>query len=228
MEDYDTLRVSIDGYDNFDQIALALKLEKHDLIEFKRLAAYLYKKNNRFEQSVSLSKKLKLYKDAIDTAASSKDKEIAENLLTFFVEEITSPECFAAVLYTCYDLIRPDVALELSWRHKILDFSLPFLCQVFREYVTKVDQLVEAAKPKKKEEEAGSSFMVPPVGSVQLGGLGGPLMLPSYAGEGMIGGPGMYQQGGQMPYGSFAPGVAPGFGGPGYMQPGFGQGGFGQ
>jgi len=186
----------------------------------------LYKKNNRFEQSVSLSKKLKLYKDAIETAASSKDREIAENLLTFFVEEITSPECFAAVLYTCYDLIRPDIALELSWRHKILDFSLPFLCQVLREYVTKVDQLVEAAKPKKKEEEAGSSFMVAPV---QLGGLGGPLMLPSYAGEGMIGGgPGMYQ--GQVPYGSFAGGVMPGqFGGPGFnQQGGFGQGGFGQ
>lgn len=61
-EDYNGLRVSIDAYDNFDNIALAQKLEKHSLIQFRRISAYLYKGNNRWKQSVELCKKDKLYK----------------------------------------------------------------------------------------------------------------------------------------------------------------------
>lgn len=56
------LRASIDAYDNFDTIGLAQRLEKHELIEFRRIAAYLYKGNNRWRQSVELCKKDKLYK----------------------------------------------------------------------------------------------------------------------------------------------------------------------
>lgn len=61
-EDYQGLRTSIDAYDNFDNIALAQRLEKHELIEFRRIAAYLYKGNNRWKQSVDLCKKDKLFK----------------------------------------------------------------------------------------------------------------------------------------------------------------------
>ncbi len=42
-EDYEALRDSIDKYDNFDNISLAQKLEKHELLEFRRIAAHLYK-----------------------------------------------------------------------------------------------------------------------------------------------------------------------------------------
>ena len=56
------LRASIDAYDNFDNISLAQGLEKHELIEFRRIAAYLFKGNNRWKQSVELCKKDKLYK----------------------------------------------------------------------------------------------------------------------------------------------------------------------
>ena len=61
-EDYQSLRASIDAYDNFDNISLAQRLEKHELIEFRRIAAYLYKGNNRWKQSVDLCKKDKLFK----------------------------------------------------------------------------------------------------------------------------------------------------------------------
>lgn len=61
-EDYEGLRKSIDTFDNFDTIALAQLLEKHELLEFRRIAAYLYKNNNRWGQSVNLCKKDKLYK----------------------------------------------------------------------------------------------------------------------------------------------------------------------
>ena len=42
-EDYDTLRDSIDSFDRYDSIALAKRLEQHELLEFRRLAAHLYK-----------------------------------------------------------------------------------------------------------------------------------------------------------------------------------------
>lgn len=61
-EDYAGLRASIDAYDNFDNIALAQQLEKHELLEFRRISAYLYRGNNRWKQSVELCKKDKLYK----------------------------------------------------------------------------------------------------------------------------------------------------------------------
>lgn len=61
-EDYEGLRKSIDSFDNFDTIALAQQLEKHELLEFRRIAAYLYKSNNRWAQSVELCKRDKLFK----------------------------------------------------------------------------------------------------------------------------------------------------------------------
>jgi clathrin heavy chain len=60
-EDYESLRNSIENYDNFDNISLAQQLENHSLIEFRRISAYLYKGNNRWKQSVELCKKDKLY-----------------------------------------------------------------------------------------------------------------------------------------------------------------------
>jgi clathrin heavy chain len=151
-EDYDSLRSSIDHYNAFDAAKLAQSLEKHELLEFRRIAAYIYKNNGRWAQSVELSKKDKLYKDAIQTAADSKKQDVAEGLLEFFVKEGLK-ECFAAALYTCYDIIRPDVALEYAWRAKLMDFAFPFLIQVVREYTSKVDNLVKEAEAKKKAAE---------------------------------------------------------------------------
>ena len=39
-------------------------------------------------------------------------------------------DCYAACLYTCYDLMRPDVVLEQSWRNGITDFAMPYFIQV--------------------------------------------------------------------------------------------------
>ncbi|KAL7986813.1 hypothetical protein Chor_013096 [Crotalus horridus] len=156
-EDYQGLRASIDAYDNFDNITLAQRLEKHKLIEFRRIAAYLYKGNNRWKQSVELCKKDRLYKDAMQYAAESKEAELAEKLLQWFLEE-DKKECFAASLFTCYDLLHPDVVLELAWRHNIMDFAMPYFIQVMREYLTKVDGLfnkvdkLDASESLRKEE----------------------------------------------------------------------------
>ncbi|KAG7259139.1 hypothetical protein CRUP_020676 [Coryphaenoides rupestris] len=151
-EDYQGLRVSIDAYDNFDTIGLAQRLETHELIEFRRIAAYLYKGNNRWRQSVELCKKDKLYKDAMLYAAESKEAELAETLLQWFLEE-GKKECFAACLFASYDLLHPDVVLELAWRHDIVDFAMPYFIQVMREYLTKVDKLEEVESQRKTEDE---------------------------------------------------------------------------
>jgi clathrin heavy chain len=159
-EDFEALRSSITQFDNFDQIGLAMQLEKHDLVEFRRIAAELYRRNKRFDQAVRISKDDKLYKDAIDTAAYSQNTDLAEGLLKYFIEELKSKECFAACLFTCYDLIRPDVALELAWKNQVIDFVMPFMIQVMREYITKVDSLEEKLKPK-PEEQTQPTFQQP-------------------------------------------------------------------
>jgi clathrin heavy chain len=157
-EDYNTLRDSIDSFDRYDPILLAKKLEKHPLLEFRRLAAHLYKvdlsshlahlpansdllyyqKNSRWEASISLSKEDKLFEDAIVTAAASNSVEVAEDLLTYFVV-IGNRECFAAMLYACFDLLRSDVVMDLSWQHGLNDFYMPYHIQNQRMLVEKVN-----------------------------------------------------------------------------------------
>lgn len=77
------------------------------------------------------------FKDAIEYAAESKQVEIVEDLLQFFLNDSLN-DCFAITLYKCYDLLRPDVVLELAWRHKITDFAMPYLMQVLRDYSSRV------------------------------------------------------------------------------------------
>lgn len=73
----------------------------------------------------------------MEYAAESKNAEIAEEMLDWFLER-GSKDCFVACLFHCYDLLHPDVILELAWRHKIMDFAMPYLINVMREYITKV------------------------------------------------------------------------------------------
>lgn len=98
-------------------------------------------KNSRWEESLSLSKQDKLYKDAIQTAAVSASTEVAEELLSYFVD-IGNKECFAAMLYACFDLLRPDVVMELSWHHALNDFYLPYQIQIQRRTLEKASSLL--------------------------------------------------------------------------------------
>lgn len=66
-----------------------------------------------------------MFRDAIETAQESKDPEIVEDILRFFVEQ-GDKEFFTVALYTCYELIRPEVVLELSWRFNLFNNSIPF------------------------------------------------------------------------------------------------------
>ncbi|XP_075983548.1 clathrin heavy chain [Anticarsia gemmatalis] len=203
-EDYQGLRTSIDAFDNFDTIALAQQLEKHELTEFRRIAAYLYKGNNRWKQSVELCKKDALYADAMEYAAESRQPDVAEELLNWFLER-DNYECFSACLYQCYDLLKPDVVIELAWRHNIMDFAMPFLIQTVRELTTKVEKLEEAdakRSTESAEHEAKPAMIMEPQLMLTAG--------PSMQYPGVVPGVGVAaQQASPYAYAAQAPSPAP-------------------
>lgn len=90
-------------------------MEQHDLLECRRIAALLYRKNKRFQQSIAISKRDGFYQDAMEAVAESRDSSLAEDLLRF-VMGMQDKELIATMLYTCYELIKPDVAMEIGWR----------------------------------------------------------------------------------------------------------------
>merc|ERR1711957_931529 len=130
----------------------------------------------------------KMHKDAMETARESGAKDLCDELLKYFVDE-GHKECFAACLYTCYDLITPDVALELAWRKGMLDFCMPFLIQVLREYTGRVDGLDKKTQKKEEAEErnksAANDFVPDMIYAGGMGGIGGPGGMLAIQGPGM-------------------------------------------
>lgn len=163
-ENYAGLRESIESYQSFDHIQLAQQIENHQLLEFRRIAAHLYRMNKRYKRSIELSKTDELWQDAMDTAATSKQSDLCEELLRFFVQS-DEPECFSSCLYTCYEHISSDVVLELAWRHNLMNFAMPFMIQTFRRFETRVNELEKInavkddAQKEKDEEEQKQSEM---------------------------------------------------------------------
>eukprot|EP00180_Rhodochaete_pulchella_P001018 Plantae.Rhodophyta-Rhodochaete_pulchella.ctg18384.p1 GENE.Plantae.Rhodophyta-Rhodochaete_pulchella.ctg18384~~Plantae.Rhodophyta-Rhodochaete_pulchella.ctg18384.p1 ORF type:complete len:565 (+),score=135.43 Plantae.Rhodophyta-Rhodochaete_pulchella.ctg18384:244-1695(+) len=190
-ENVDALKESIEGFDNFDQYDLARRLESHALIDFRRIASELYRRNGKYEQAVETSKKDKLWKDAIESVAASKDPELAEDLAGFFLEKKLR-ECFTAILFSCFEFFKPDVALEMAWINNVMDYVMPFMIQTMKEVGQRLMGLEEESKEKReaadearKEEEA----QVNDDPSVLLYGLGPsqgnqPLMLTGGAAAG--------------------------------------------
>lgn len=84
-EDYKVLRDSVEHYDNYDAVDLASRLEHHELVFFRQIAASIYRKNKRWEKSIALSKQDKLFKDAIETAAISGKTDVVEDLLRYVI-----------------------------------------------------------------------------------------------------------------------------------------------
>lgn len=158
-EDFKALRSSIEHYDNFDNIVLATKLESHTLLEFRRIAALLFKKNKKWRQSLALCKQDNMFKDAMETAADSRDAETAEELLRYFVET-GDKENFITCLYICYDLLRPDVVIELSWGCGLENVIMPYMCQVMKEFMTKVETLEKdnASRAAREEQQERLSY----------------------------------------------------------------------
>jgi len=152
-EVHEALAAAVVEYTNFDAIEMAKQCEKHGLLQFRRIGAMLYKRSQKWAQSIALSKQDKVWDEAIETASESGDAAQAEELLAFFVGEKLNA-CFSACLYTCYPLLRSDVVLELAWRNNLMDFSMPFMIQSMRQLQDKVEKLVD--KERKLEEAAAA------------------------------------------------------------------------
>ena len=70
------------------------QLEKHELLEMRRIAAYIYKKAGRWKQSIALSKIDNMYKDCMETCSQSGDRELSEDLLVYFIEQVSEKKHF--------------------------------------------------------------------------------------------------------------------------------------
>ena len=185
-EDYESLRKSIDRFKNFNMIALAQKLAAHELLEFRRISAYVYRCNKKWSQSIELSKGDRMWKDCIDTANESADSEIIEKLLRFFCET-SEKECFCATLYTCYSHISPDVALELGWINGYHNFIVPFLIQTFKHTHDRLKALEQKTSPK-NDSETNEDTIASSYGGLngfsngmlmlENGGMGGGMVAP--------------------------------------------------
>ncbi|KAB8301991.1 hypothetical protein EYC80_005444 [Monilinia laxa] len=152
-EDYKTLRDSVENYDNYDAVELAQRLERHDLVFFRQIAANIYRKNKRWEKSIALSKQDKLFKDAIETAAISGKADVVEELLRYFVD-IGSRECYVGMLYACYDLIPVHVVMEVSWRHGLTDFTMPFMINYLAQQSSTIAELKKDNEERKLREKS--------------------------------------------------------------------------
>merc|ERR1712060_429324 len=143
----------------------------------------------------------------METARDSGNVELSENLIRFFVDSDMN-ECFGACLFTCYDLVNADVALELAWRKGQLNFAMPYLIQVLREYTGRIDALDKKTVKKEQEEEKNKSASndYQPDAFMSIGMPGMPGHVPHLA-LGM--GPTMPQPGFPQP------GMMGGMGGPG-------------
>jgi clathrin heavy chain len=88
-----------------------------------------------------LSKQDKPYKNTMVTASVSGLTEVAKELLSYFID-ISNRECFATVLYICFNLLRLDVMEELSWQHSLNDFYMLYKIQVGRSLVGRLTFLI--------------------------------------------------------------------------------------
>ncbi len=93
----------------------------------------------------------------------SKNGEIAESLLRYFVK-IGDKECFAACLYSCYELIEPDVVVELAWRNGLMEFAFPFLIQSMRDVKLEVAALNKKTEELLRKDEKKAKEQ-PPIGT---------------------------------------------------------------
>eukprot|EP01017_Pseudomicrothorax_dubius_P000220 TRINITY_DN0_c136_g1_i1.p1 TRINITY_DN0_c136_g1~~TRINITY_DN0_c136_g1_i1.p1 ORF type:complete len:135 (-),score=47.30 TRINITY_DN0_c136_g1_i1:99-503(-) len=114
---------------------------------------------------------------------------------------------FTVCLYTCYELVKPDVALELSWRFGLLEHAMPFFIQIMRELTTRVDTVQKKHEDReKKEEKQAKQQLDQPlgfVGDMLLPGMNPQLMLMGPPGMpgGNMGGPNPMMPGGFPPMG---------------------------
>lgn len=164
-EDFNMLQNSIDSFDRFDQLGLAARLEVHPLIYFKRIAALLYSNNKKWSKSIEIMKTEKLWKEAIETAANSRDPKVVKKLLSFFVDS-NYKEGFIALIYSAYDLVSFDEVLESAFMNSWDIYSRPYEISVRTEDHKSLQEIEQ----KIQKLDTKSSSLPPGSNNLMLGG----------------------------------------------------------
>lgn len=149
-EDAAGLAASFERSDRFDSAGMAAKLAAHERVDIRRLAARLHTMNGQWREAVACLLNDALYTEAIRTASASRDPAIAEELLTTVAEELKDGTLFVGCLYSCFDLLRPDLVLELAWSNKWMDLAMPYMCQTLKashERIIRLEAVVLEGKP---------------------------------------------------------------------------------
>ncbi|KAK4529218.1 hypothetical protein CCYA_CCYA01G0075 [Cyanidiococcus yangmingshanensis] len=147
-QDVDALLASVERYPNFDQMALAQQLEKHELIHMRQIAVLLLRRNQKYERALELCKRDRAFKEATEIAAESASASLAESLARYFLENGLK-EAFTMTLYICYPLMRPDLVLEWTWRAGATDYAMPFYIQTLRDYAARLETLERAERDRR-------------------------------------------------------------------------------
>ncbi|PVV00105.1 hypothetical protein BB559_000117 [Furculomyces boomerangus] len=185
--DYTLLRRSISVHKDFDQKKLALNLKDHKLLEFRRIATFLFNRLSMFNESIELSKKDKLYSDAIATAKLGNSQKIVHELLQYFLSPLLaeiSDEgssvgdcCFLACLTINNHLINPSFVMELAYKYNKSNIAMPFFINYTHNMYNQLNHLtaeVESIKLALSGNNGNSGVG----GSGQTNvGLGGRLMI---------------------------------------------------
>ena len=225
-QDYESMRKNIEQFTNFESAELAQKLETSKLLDLRRVSAILYRKNQKFEKSLDVALKDNLHKEAMITVAESKDAHLGEILMKDIIEK-DDKELFAAMLFTCYELIKPDVALELAWRNDLMEFVMPYFIQFVRDLSLRVDTVQRSTDNIKKKEEKEQKLkmgqQLGSVGDMAFGMMNQPQQLAIMSG-GLAPMPIMNPGMGGMGLGGIGTGVNPNMAMGGGMNPGMGGG----
>lgn len=88
----------------------------------------------------------------METVAESRDPSLAEDLLRHIMH-MQDKELFAAMLYTCYELVKPDVALEVAWRCDLHEYVMPYFIQFVKDLSLKIDTVQKSTDDIKKKDE---------------------------------------------------------------------------
>ena len=94
-------------------------------------------------------------------------------------------EAFGALLFTCFDLLKPDLVMEKAWRAGWSDVAMPYFCQTTRDMNAKINMLcLERKERQAKEAKEGEDSqnanqglvyaqqMLPPATGYSTGGYG--------------------------------------------------------
>lgn len=78
------------------------------------------------------------------------------------------------MLYACNDLIRPDLVLELSWRHGLNDFTMPYMINMLSQQTKEIALLKSDNEARKAKEQEKTEDNTPILGAGRLMITAGP------------------------------------------------------